>query len=518
MRRALVVLAVAVLALGQGVVAGTVATTTPGGTTFLNEARTYTTDEVLNLARLADGTVTTQTFRKAVTWGSRVAYYGNLVMVGALVSDGLFWFYNELQRETGTSLDNYADGSLAGVASCDVSDVAGLGSGWACGDVNSNYYFRITGYSSYSWNNVVHYQVGVTQRCGSTVVGGSVEYSPSDSFTSRFNAWRQCVPQAVQDAWTGGVPSLSDTLASDPAAMSALQNQVLPQFIDHAKGDGTQYPYTYAQPLPGTTDVTLDPAPSNNQWADDPYAFPATDTDGDGWPDWMEYRLGSNPTNAASYPDSAADQDGDGFTNGEELAVGTDPADPMSRPGTQTVDSDSDGIADSADPCPTDPTNECGIQKQLDGVAQEATQQSVLGELRGQTSLLNGIDSKLTDNSVAQLSSPDVALDPVTQPSLSYQAWDSVQTQVSDAYTSWWETAKGKVPFGFGGGWFPTPPTLTGAGGCEPVGMAILGVEQSVGLCNTPIDTFLHTVFRAAVLGVMMLGAYFGMARAVSVA
>ncbi len=68
------------------------------------------------------------------------------------------------------------------------------------------------------------------------------------------------------------------------------------------------------------------------------------DTDGDGFLDGIEVRLGSDPTEAASYPDpknpKSDDLDGDGILNKDELELGSNP---------QHYDSDFDGLDDGAE-------------------------------------------------------------------------------------------------------------------------------------------------------------------------
>lgn len=74
----------------------------------------------------------------------------------------------------------------------------------------------------------------------------------------------------------------------------------------------------------------------------------ATDTDGDGWPDEYEIKLGSDPENAGVIPNSLDDPDGDGLKNLEERDAGTDPTHP---------DSDADGLSDAQEvrSCNSDP-------------------------------------------------------------------------------------------------------------------------------------------------------------------
>jgi hypothetical protein len=63
-----------------------------------------------------------------------------------------------------------------------------------------------------------------------------------------------------------------------------------------------------------------------------------TDSDGDGWPDQYETKLGSDPQNEASIPIGLDDSDQDGLKNVEEMEAGTDPTDP---------DSDDDKLSDA---------------------------------------------------------------------------------------------------------------------------------------------------------------------------
>jgi alpha-tubulin suppressor-like RCC1 family protein len=85
------------------------------------------------------------------------------------------------------------------------------------------------------------------------------------------------------------------------------------------------------------------------------------DADKDGLEDWLEYLLGSDPTNKDSNGDGVndgpaynlglsltdVDMDGDGLSNSVELAMGTDPFD---------ADTDGDDEPDATDDFPLDPT------------------------------------------------------------------------------------------------------------------------------------------------------------------
>ena len=64
----------------------------------------------------------------------------------------------------------------------------------------------------------------------------------------------------------------------------------------------------------------------------------SADTDGDGWADGYETKLGSDPDNPGSIPVSLDDPDQDGLKNVEERDAGTDPMDP---------DTDNDRLSDA---------------------------------------------------------------------------------------------------------------------------------------------------------------------------
>ena len=64
----------------------------------------------------------------------------------------------------------------------------------------------------------------------------------------------------------------------------------------------------------------------------------STDTDGDGWADGTEIKLGSDPDNPGNMPVSLDDPDQDGLKNVEERDAGTNPMDP---------DTDNDLLSDA---------------------------------------------------------------------------------------------------------------------------------------------------------------------------
>ena len=130
----------------------------------------------------------------------------------------------------------------------------------------------------------------------------------------------------------------------------------------------------------GTKSLTGDHQPKISNWLGEAFKSSGKsandlDSDGDGYADWFEIEMGSDPNDAASTPDvfpnsrlmarmigydddfdgltneeeirygtdpKVADSDGDGYLDGIEILCGTDPLDPLSKP----VDSNGDGICD----------------------------------------------------------------------------------------------------------------------------------------------------------------------------
>lgn len=67
-------------------------------------------------------------------------------------------------------------------------------------------------------------------------------------------------------------------------------------------------------------------------------ALSMVDSDGDGWPDEYETKLGADPQNPANMPNALDDPDQDTLKNVEERNAGTDPTNP---------DMDGDGLSDA---------------------------------------------------------------------------------------------------------------------------------------------------------------------------
>lgn len=293
----------------------------------------------------------------------------------------------------------------------------------------------------------------------------------------------------------GGRSSLYDFLEANPGAYQGLADSVMP-WHESAKQEEAGYPSTYQNPYP---EVQYDPVPNINQWHDNPYADPNLDTDGDGWKDWFETRIGSDPNNAGDYPCSSCDPDGDQYSNADEHAAGTDPVNPDSRPDV-VADTDGDGVADSADPCPTDALNTCAdggtaedLQKFFEGVAQEATLQDIRESVTGSASFNSGAAPALDTS----------ALEAYT-PALDATAFEAEVMGVGARFQPVRDAAAVRFPFALAG-WIPAAPT-EGTASCPDIKITYAGVEQPLAICGTQADDWLVTVARPVLVAMLYFG------------
>ncbi|WP_293178310.1 hypothetical protein, partial [Oceanithermus sp.] len=238
--------------------------------------------------------------------------------------------------------------------------------------------------------------------------------------------------------------------------------------------------------------LDLDPAPNGNQWFDNPFFDPLLDTDNDGWPDWFEFDLYSDPSNPASQPPSTADPDNDGFDNATERDAGTDPTDPNSRPDVDVdQDSDGDGIKDSADPCPSDPTNTC--QPEEDPQEDDIPDPS---------------EPSLTPVELPQFDQPAL-------PDISSR-FDQIEANFQDRLGTLWSTLQDRFPVGMSR-WIPAPPSVSG-GSCDmSITLQIPDLPSAqVDICDNPVMQWAATTGRQLVLVSLMVGFLFAVARRAS--
>lgn len=327
-------------------------------------------------------------WRRQATVGRYVRWGGAIVIGAALVYTALDYFYNELRRETGTPLDEW-------YAWLDISVGSGLGnySAWVDGPYcikvggcksdelvyRCGYAYRIAYYGYFPPGSVVAENRSTYGSWSNAYPQCTVDqaraWAQSDALSRAPTAWQsgevipvrpeyeQAVPSSSRDrfrsdlSWLQDVlvlrrerPELSQWLQQYPSAAQALRDQVIPRYLDDTPLGSPAAPY------PG---VQLEPVPNPNQWTDNPFTRPDIDTDGDGWPDWVEWYEANRRgvpwpdviNNPQVYPDPYGDPDGDGFPTWEEVAAGTNPYDPASYPqrrlGPATrIDTDGDGWPD----------------------------------------------------------------------------------------------------------------------------------------------------------------------------
>ena len=404
-----------------------------------------------------------------VRWG------GSIILGATLVYTALDWLYNQAKLTTGTSLDDWMLGSPSPVVDWEylILDY------WKTPDSSGFLKYTCISRGYDIWQNRWREWAcpsGSAYRSdwtGLDVLKVLEQDVLAQYNESRPGQWIEGVDvQRVDGSITQNVPAvwipvakppLPDYIRDHPDAADGVK-QAVTLYMDEQASQGN-VPQKLDQPLPG---ITLDPAPTINQYWDDPYRDPLADSDGDSWPDWIELKLGSDPSNAGSQPIATADPDGDGYDNRTEADAGTDPTDPASRPGvTADVDTDGDGIKDSADPCPSDASNTC--------------------------------DAAEAEN-VPDPSMP--TLQPVAQPTLSVPTpsdLPDVQGPFADVVTNFeqrlqtlWDTLQTRFPFGLRD-WIPSP--VTPSGECDltwgvqlpPIAPGQDPIDVTVDVCSTPV-------------------------------
>ncbi len=424
-------------------------------------------------------------FARAARFGRYVRWGGTIALASTAVLGALDWFYNEVKRESGTSLDEWWNMGLSpsGVipatawsqslrlSSCDIFPTYWVDT--PSGSSSQQY----TDYGLYCSSHPTMQEM----------LQHAVQAKGGDG-------WLITYPDTVQAQKTGGGvisgiqaiqltgqvrPPLPDWLQTHPDAADGVK-QAFREYI--TEND----PQSFSQPWPG---VQLDPVPTGNQWWDNPFFNPLEDTDQDGWPDWMEWDLESDPANPAKQPLPTADPDGDGYDNASERDAMTDPTDPSSRPDVGSGDSDQDGMPDSSDPCPDDPNNQC----QPDEKPEE-----------------------IPDPSIPTLRTPDMpALDHGPFPEVS-QRIASFKQHVQEQLDSLWDTVQDRFPFGMAR-WVPAPPSGVGSD-CPPIidlRLTFGGqqVASQVDICNTPPYQWMQSTGRTLLIPVVLISSAFAVLR-----
>jgi hypothetical protein len=458
------------------------------------------------------GAVQGSTLEEVIAWSDRqfarraaigryVRWGGTILLGSALIAVSLDYFYRELRRQTGTPLDQWVDwpdvpapvwdGRSAPANAAQIAQAIAA----KCG----------LGFTVYPYVDLWDrgYSMRVYNTRGQVVADlGVVVFSSPVSWAEAYarataDVWsrfRQWVLSRCPDAFSER-PPLGEWIRQHPDAARGVR-QVVTTYIDATPIGSPRSPY------PG---VELQPVPNPNQWTDNPFTRPDIDTDGDGWPDSVEWKEANRRgvpwpdviNNPQVYPDPYADYDGDGWPNLEEVRLGYDPFDPNSHPRTRRpwVDSDGDGYPDwqeiEAGTDPHDP------QSRPDTPPEQKP-----------------------DDAEWPGGPPPVRPDPVNLPEVQVpekkdlprlQEWDNVaeswkrnvQDRVAQRYRELQDVLKEKFPFGI---LIMAQSRSTSVTSAEcGVALEIAGHPAMVNLCDTPVFRFMEA-FRPVLLGLLLLG------------
>lgn len=444
-------------------------------------------------------------FARQAAIGRYVRWGGTIFLGSALIAAALDYFYRQLQRQTGTSLDRWVNWQevpepvwTGGSAPANNGEIASA-IGAKCGpDLRVFPYVVVhgspaSGYAMYVYDSRSYM---------------SLAYLGGRSFNPRI-PWADAYAMATAEVWPlfkqwvsarcpdafAERPPLSDWIQRHPDAAQGVR-QVVTTYVDDTPIGSPRSPY------PG---VELQPLPNPNQWTDNPFTRPDIDTDGDGWPDsieWYEANRRGVPwpdviNNPQVHPDPNADYDGDGWTNLEEVQLGYNPYDPNSHPRTRTpwVDTDGDGYSDAEEIAKgTDPNNP---ESHPDTPPEEKP-----------------------DDAEWPGGPPPVRPDPVNLPEVQVpekkdlprlQEWDNVaeswrrnvQDRVAQRYRELQGVLREKFPFGILV-IAQSRAVSTGAAQCVFT-FEIAGQSAVVNPCDTPVFQFMEG-FRPVWLGLLLLG------------
>ncbi|ALJ91443.1 hypothetical protein TO73_1604 [Thermus aquaticus Y51MC23] len=446
-------------------------------------------------------------FARRAAVGRYVRWGGTILIGSALIYVALDYFYNYLRRETGTPLDTWYRFALpVAVGSCRKSgsvtdwDFTILrpdgqhypNSGYATSDYVSCDLSKLESFTRH-WLGNKKSVVPEPYR--------SAPWVPTSVNTyCRYSLCYRLAPDLQR-------PSLSEWIRQNPDAANGVRQAVDRYLQDHPIGSPSA-------PYPG---VELLPVPNPNQWTDNPFTRPDIDTDGDGWPDsieWYEANRRGVPwpdviNNPQVYPDPNADPDEDGYTNHEELIAGTNPYDPASRPsprpdpGTRT-DTDGDGWPDDEEirrgTDPRDPNS----KPEGEVPPREEEEEEEEDAWPGGPPRVRPEPVELPQTELAK---------PEGLPKLESEPWErfieSTRERLETRFKQLRDTALTKVPFAFAN--LVSWRTSLGSSPCA-FPFAIGPYQAQVDICGTPVWQA-ATAFRPILAGLLFVGFGFALVR-----
>jgi len=446
-------------------------------------------------------------FARQAAIGRYVRWGGTIFLGSALIAAALDYFYRQLQRQTGTSLDRWVNwqevpepvwtGGNAPSNNLEIANAIGV----KCGTYLRVYPYVVlngtpsrgySGYAMYVYNAQGNYVAYLGSRSFSSYISWAEAYAAATATV--WPLFKQWVTERCPDAFAPR-PHLSDWIRQHPDAAQGVR-QVVTTYVDATPIGSPQSPY------PG---VELHPLPNPNQWTDNPFTRPDIDTDGDGWPDSVEWKEANRRgvpwpdviNNPQVHPDPNADYDGDGWTNLEEVRLGYDPYDPNSHPKTRTpwVDTDGDGYSDAEE-----------IAKGTDPLDPESHPDTPPEE-RPDDSAWPGGPSPVRPDPV---NLPEVQV-PEKKDLPRLQDWDNVaeswkrnvQDRVAQRFRELQNVLKEKFPFGILT--IAQSRSVSVSGAQCGVTFEVAGQSALVNPCDTPGFQFMEG-FRPVWLGLLLLG------------
>lgn len=404
-------------------------------------------------------------FAKQATFGRYVRWGGAIILGSALIYTALDYFYESLKRQTGTSLDQWYNWTYT-LWNDAIVDVR---CSQTSNGINIYYYVYIDHYIYIHGTRLFTWQYTESQCPADKLAYAKSQLgSQPDGYYWVDGARVSLQGGTIVVSKSASIkenprPTLSEWIQSHPDAAEGVKTAVGKYIQDTPPG-------SRSNPYPG---VRLDPEPNPNQWTDNPYTDLGTDTDGDGWPDWMEKQTpwpdGINDPN--SHPDPNRDDDGDGYSNQEEKQAGSDPYDPKSKPGTNPrTDTDGDGYPDDQElRCgsdPNDPASKC-TNEQPKG--DELTWPGPPGSPD-----LPGLQ-KPNDPALPQFQTPQLEQTP----------WDQAMQSMRESIEQLKQQAMDKFPFAVVR-WLRTPST-SDSGGCPAPQLTIGQWSATVNICGNPV-------------------------------